>query len=299
MRQPHSLRHARPALLRHLQPGYIQRSQQQLVGAGGLQKPCRLPQPAPVHPMAAHMQHGSLGHGTQQLVGALGSHIRPQLYGLQRQLVTKAQMGTMGLIHQQQHACPVHRLCNSPQITAIAIIGGINRHQCPGSRMGSYGTLHGRQAQPHGNAQPCIHLRLNIDRHSPCHYHAPYNGAMGIPGYQHLVPRRQCSQQHGVNRPCSAVDNKHGILSTPQLRCQSLCRLDAALRLMEIIQLLHKGNLLPQAILRNQLPEKPMSPQPLLVAGSMKSKGAVPCIFLHCMRNRRLVLIQHILCISI
>ena len=296
MRQPHSLRHARPALLRHLQPGYIQRSQQQLVGAGGLQKPCRLPQPAPVHPMAAYMQHGGLSHGAQQLVGALCRHIRPQVNSLRRQLITKAQVGAMSFIYQKQHASLMHCLCNGTQITAIAIIGWIHCHQCLCPRMCSYSPLHGRQAQPHGNTQPFIHFRLNVDRYRPCQYHAPDNGAMGIPGNQHLIPRGQGAQQHGMNSPRSTVDDKQCVLRSPQLSCQSLCRLDAALRLMQVVQLLHKGNLLPQPFLRNQLPQKPMSSQPLLVAGSMKSKGAVPCIFLHCMRNRRLILIQHVFC---
>ena len=148
----------------------------------------------------------------------------------------------------------------------------------------------------HGNTQPFIHFRLNVDRYRPCQYHAPDNGAMGIPGNQHLIPRGQGAQQHGMNSPRSTVDDKQCVLRSPQLSCQSLCRLDAALRLMQVVQLLHKGNLLPQPFLRNQLPQKPMSSQPLLVAGSMKSKGAVPCIFLHCMRNRRLILIQHVFC---
>ena len=110
---------------------------------------------------------------------------------------------------------------------------------------------------------------------------------MDISGQQHLVPRRERCQHHGVDGPAGPVHHEIGGLSAVEFRCQRLSFGDAARRMVEIIQFFHEGHISPQSFGSNELPQPRMGPQPLLMPRRMKRAGIPDGISLNGFRQRR------------
>ena len=149
----------------------------------------------------------------------------------------------MGLIYQEHRPMSMGDLGNLCRIRRQAkIVGGGQKYGLQ-VRLFLKSLLHllrgNLEAQPPGFAiaGPDIH-RCQIAQYQPAHYRT-----VGIAGNQDFVPRVQSPQQHPVNNPGGAVHPQKAAISMVHLGCLIFQRLDAAGRMMDIVQFLHKRNI--------------------------------------------------------
>ena len=91
---------------------------------------------------------------------------------------------------------------------------------------------------------------------------------MGVTGYDDFfVPWPGDGQYHGVDPAGSTVDPKKGVVSPVELGRQVLGSLDAAVRLMEIVQFGHQRQIEGKGVTSEEMLQPGMSiPLPWLVA---------------------------------
>ena len=196
-------------------------------------------------------------------------------------------MCAVRLVDEEDHARLVHDLGNRTHIGGDAVI----RRRDEEERL-RFGMLPARAAhrllgKAVRYAQLLVHHRPDADRTRVRQHERAEDGAMRVARHEHGIARREHGEHHRMDRPRRAVDGEEGGVRAAERGGERLRLLDAARRLVQIVQLLHQGDFLLQSRLRHQLPQERVRARSLLVPRRMKSKSAVFSIRTHSGDERR------------
>ena len=273
---------------RQLPVAGIQRLQDQVGRAGGAEQ-CQCTAHCSFllyRGLAAQVQICAAGDHRQGLVGRIAAHGSPQCNGVQRLSGQKAQVGSMGVVHQQRHPKGVAHSRQGPDVLHSAQIiragdvdpkGGTPlpgqllqrccQHLCgDGAAAQRPGILCRRPEPPDIKIQQGSGVEQSLVGVPGCQQHR----AAGPPGCP-----LQCQAQHGPDALGGALGAVIGVGRAEELGGVGLALGDDALRLVQLIGPLDLG----------QVQRLKAQQAPALVAGHVEPGDAGPGIPPHKIHN--------------
>ena len=117
-------------------------------------------------------------------------------------------------------------------------------------------------AHPQGNAQPMVHIRIDVHRHRAAQDQGVDHALMNVAGQDDFIPPLAGSQDHTLYRACGAADHQKRVGRTKGGRCQFFRLQDDRYRMAEVVQRLHAVHVYADTLLsqkRGQLRVAPAS----------------------------------------
>ena len=137
-----------------------------------------------------------------------GSHICPRRHCRYGQAAAKIEVSAVCLVRQTFHSGSVSHFDNGPQIAADTVISRIiNKHR---HRMGMLGDgfRHLLPAHSKGNAEPLIHVWIDVHRHRAAQNQSVDYAFMYIAGQDDFVSTLARGQDHTLHGACRAAHHQ-------------------------------------------------------------------------------------------
>ena len=186
---------------------------------------------------AAALVHGDRGH-----VGACG-------HGGHRKAASEVKMGSVGLVGQTEHPGGVGHPDDGAQVAADAVVGGVIDQHGHGVRVLGDGLGHLLPLHAQGDAQPLVHLGIDVDRHSAAEHQRVDDAAVHIAGQDDLVPALAGGENHALHGAGGAAHHQKGVGRAERVCGQLLRLLDDGDGMAEVVERFHAVDVHPHALL--------------------------------------------------
>ena len=193
-----------------------------------------------------------------------GSHICPRRHCRYGQAAAKIEVSAVCLVRQTFHSGSVSHFDNGPQIAADTVISRIiNKHR---HRMGMLGDgfRHLLPAHSKGNAEPLIHVWIDVHRHRAAQNQSVDYAFMYIAGQDDFITPLACGQDHALHGACRAAHHQKRVGCAKGIRRQFFCLQDDRHRVTEVIERLHAVYVHADALLSQKCGQFWIAPAPLV-----------------------------------
>ena len=241
--------------------------------------------------VGAGEQQAGLGQAAAALVHRDSRHIGPRRHGRDRQPAAEVEVGAVGLVRQAEHARLVGHAHDGPQVAADAVIRGVvDQH---GHRVGMLGDGLGHLFPPHAqrDAQPLVHLGVDVDRHRAAEHQRVEDAAVHVAGQDDLIPALAGAEHHALHRAGGAAYHQKGVGRAERVGRQFLGFPDDRHRVAEVVQRFHAVHVHPDALLPQKSREFGVAAA-ALVAGHVERHHAHAAEIFQRFMDRRAALVQ-------
>ena len=161
-------------------------------------------------------------------------------------------MRAVRLIGQHLHACRVREPYDFPNVRADAVVGRVvDEHRLCGRVLLNSG-LHVRDRHAERNAQPVIHLRVDINRNRTGQHECVDDAAVHVARQDDLVSALYHRQDHRLYAARRAAHHQEGVRRTERIRGKLLGLADNAGRVAQIVEWLHRVDVHRHALLTEE-----------------------------------------------
>ena len=218
--------------------GDVQRRHQQIGAGGRLGQVDDLADVALVH-VRPDQQEARLGQAAAGLVHGHGGHVGPCVHRGDRHARAEVEVGSVGLVGQTEHPRVVGHLRDGLQIGADAVVGGVVHQDGDGVRMLADGPLHLLAPHAQGDAEPVVHLGVDVDRHRAAEDQGVDDRAVDVAGQDDLIAALAGGKHHRLHGRGRAADHQKGVGRAEGVGSQVLGVPDHGDRVAEVVQRLH------------------------------------------------------------
>ena len=225
-----------------------------------------------VHRRAAQ-QKARLRERTARLVHGNRSEVGACRHGGDRHILPEVEMRAVRLVREHLHTGRVRELDNFSDVRADAVVGRVvDEHRLRG-RVLLDGGLDVRDRHAERNAQPVVHLRIDIDRYRAGEHERVDDAAVHVARENDLVAALHDREYHRLHAARRAADHEEGVRRAERIGRQLLRLADDARRVAQVVERLHRVDVHGHALLteeRRQLGRAASA----LVAGNVERHNA-------------------------
>ena len=161
-------------------------------------------------------------------------------------------MRAVRLISQHLHARRVREPYNLADVRADAVIGRVvDEHRLRG-RVLFNSSLHVRDRHAERNAQPVVHLRVDVNRNRTGQHERIDDAAVYVARQNNLVAAFDHGEDHRLYAARRAAHHQEGVRRTERIRRQLLGLADNAGRVAQIVERLHRVDVHRHALLTEE-----------------------------------------------
>lgn len=190
--------------------------------------------------------------------------VRPGFHGGYRQPAAKVKVGAVGFVRQAQHPGVMRHLDDGPQVAADAVVGGVVHQHGHGVGVLGNGLGHLLPLHAQGDAQPGIHLRVDVDRHRTAQHQSVQHAAVDVAGQNDLVAPLAGGKHHALHRAGGAAHHQKGVCCAKGVGGQLLGLPDHRYRVAEVVQGLHAVYVHTHALLTQKSGQLRVAPAALV-----------------------------------
>ena len=161
------------------------------------------------------MEHGRLGKAWQCLVDALDHHVGPLVYGAVGEAVSEAEMGPVGLVHDQHPAVAMGHVGDGLYVAAHAVVGGAGEDHRLRLGVVFQRLLHVLGVDGPADAVSRI-AGQHVHRGQGVEHQGVVDGDVAVPPDDDGAPRLHAGAHRRQNAAGAAVDQKEGPPAAPQ-----------------------------------------------------------------------------------
>ncbi len=161
-------------------------------------------------------------------------------------------MRAVRLIGQHLHARRVREPYDFPNVRADAVVGRVIDEHRLGGRMLLNSGLHVRDRHAERNAQPVVHLRVDVNRNRAGQHECVDDAAVYVARQNDLVAAFDHGEDHRLYAARRAAHHQEGVRRTERIRRQLLGLADNAGRVAQVVERLHRVDIHRHALLTEE-----------------------------------------------